>query len=217
MIACALAREGRAVRRALGERLDAAGVEVVVTGVGQAAAAAAAALWVPRAAAVVVCGVAGGLGGPAGPGDVLVATRLLDASGADAGPVHTVEVVGAIRAAVASVDGPVDDLDGRAALRELGAAAVETEAASWSRVCAPAGVPLVVVRAILDTPAVRLGRLAGLVRPGAAGPRLRDLSALLVRPAAWPALLRVGRLAGPAERRAAEAAVRAAVALAGPG
>jgi nucleoside phosphorylase len=189
---------------------------VVVTGVGQVAAATAAAAYAPRAAAVVVCGLAGGLGGPAGPGDVLVASRLLDAAGADAGPVHPVEVVGAIRAAVASVDGLVDDVAGRAALRDLGAAAVETEAAAWSLACAQAGIPLTVVRAILDTPAVRLGPTADLVRPGATGPRLRDLSALLVRPAAWPALLRVGRLAGPAERRAAEAAVRAATALAVP-
>lgn len=214
LIACALAREGRAVRAALRDRRDAAGVEVVVTGMGPAAAAVAAAQWVPRVGAVVVCGLAGGLGGAADRGDVVVASRLVDRAGAEIGPVVPVEVLGAVQGTVASVGAPVDDAAERAALASTGAVAVETEAAGWAPACAAAGVPLAVVRAVLDTPAQPLGVGATMVRLGQTGPGLGALAGAVLRPRAWPALLRLARLASPTERRAAEAAVRTAAMLA---
>jgi nucleoside phosphorylase len=201
------------VRRVLARGDAAPDVSVVVTGMGQEAATAAASSWAPRVAAVVVCGIAGGLGGAAGAGDVVVASRLLDAAGADVGPVVALEVPGTVQGAVASVAAPVDDAAGRAALRAVGAVAVETEAAAWARACAVAGAPLVVVRAILDTPSLPLGRAAGLVQPGAAAPRAVDVVRVAVRPSAWTTLLRVGRMAGPAERSAARAAVSCSGAL----
>jgi len=196
------------------ERRDAAGIEVVVTGMGREAAASAASEWVARVGAVVVCGVGGGLGGVADRGDVVVASRLVDRSGAEIGPVVAVDVLGAVRGTVASVDAPVDDAAARAALDAVGAVAVEMEAAGWAPACAAAGVRLVVVRGILDTPAQPLGVGATMVRPGATGPGIGAMAGAAVRPRAWPGLVRLGRLAGGAERRAAEAAVRAAAALA---
>jgi nucleoside phosphorylase len=199
------------VRRAL---RGAGGVEVIVTGMGQDAAAAAAAVWVSRVRAVVVCGVAGGCGGDAGAGDVVLASRLVDASGAELpgavdalmAPGGVVSVAGALVGAVASVAAPVDDRVGRAALRARGVLAMETEAAAWAAACAAAGVRLVVVRAVLDTPGAPLGVAAQMVAPGAGGPRMRDVVPVLAQPAAWPALLRLGRAAATAERAAAAAA-----------
>jgi len=201
------------VQRVLRKRSDAADVELVVTGMGRAAAEAAAAQWVSRVRAVVVCGLAGGLGGLALGGDVVVASRLIDGDGVELPGVAGMEVMGALQATVASVDVPLDDAAARAALLALGAAAVETEAAGWAAPCAAAGVPLVVVRAVLDTPARPLGMAVGLVRPGAKGPGLSELGRAAAQPASWPHLLRLGRGAAEAERRAAEVAVRAATAL----
>jgi len=202
------------VRRALGGR---AGVEVVVTGMGQAAAARAAAAWMGRVRGVVVCGVAGGVGGAAGAGDVVVASAVLDAAGAPVGPVAAVEVPRVVVGAVASVDSAVDGDGSRAALRALGAVAMETEAAAWVRAGAAAGVPVAVVRCVLDTPEMPLGAAADLVHAGASAPGAGDLARVALRPAAWGSLLRIGRRASTAERRAAEAAIQAAVALAGRG
>jgi nucleoside phosphorylase len=203
------------VRRARRRRPEAAGLEVVVTGMGPDAAAACAAEWAGRVRAVVVCGLAGGLGGAAGRGDVVVASRLLDRAGSDLPGVVGMDVVGALRGVVASVERPVDGVAERAALVAMGAVAVETEAAGWAQACAAAGVPLVIVRGVLDTPAEPLGAAAELVKPGARGPRAADLVGLALRPLAWRSLLRLGRTAGMVERRTAEVALRAAMALRG--
>jgi adenosylhomocysteine nucleosidase len=200
------------VRRALRRRGDIAGIEVLVTGMGQQAAAAAAGA-VPRVSAVVVCGLAGGCGGLAHRGDVVVASRLIDAAGAVLPGVVGVDVIGTMALPVASVDRVVDDPADRAALLALGAEAVETEGAAWACAAARAGVPVAVVRGVLDTPEDPLGIAASLVRPGATAPAVRDTARLVLRPGAWPALLRLGRTAGATERRVAEAAVRVAEAL----
>jgi nucleoside phosphorylase len=199
------------VRRALG---GAAGVRVVVTGMGQAAAAAAAREWVPRVRAVVVCGVCGGTGGVARAGDVVVASGVW-AGGLVLPGVVAVELPGTVPGLVASVEAPVDSVRERAELLRAGVVAVETEAGGWAGACSAAGVPLAVVRGVLDTPEAPLGAAAGVVRAGERGPRVGAVAGLLVRPSAWGDLLRVGRAAGPVERRAAEAAVRAARALGG--
>jgi hypothetical protein len=182
-------------------------VQVVVTGMGQAAAAAAAADWVPLVSAVVVCGVAGGTGGVARAGDVVVASAVQGGSGGLLPGVCALDLAGAVPGVVASVATPVDGVEERAVLLARGALAVETEAAGWAAACAAAGVPLVVVRGVLDTPEAPLGPAAGLLHDGERRPRLRTLAAALVRPARWPALVRVGRAAAVAERRAAETAV----------
>lgn len=189
------------------------GVRVVVTGMGQAAAARAAGEWVPRARAVVVCGVAGGTGGAAGAGDVVVASALL-VDGAVGDGLAAVELPGAVVGVVASVRGVVDTPVSRAALRDAGAVAVETEAAAWAEACARLGVPLAVVRGVLDTPEEPLALAADMVRAGDRGPGARGVAAVAVRPATWPAMLRLGRRAAEVERRAAEAAVRVAAELA---
>jgi len=200
------------VRRALG---TAPGVLVVVTGMGQAAARTAADEWVPQVRAVVVCGVAGGTGGAAGAGDVVVASGLHLGRGAVPLDVLAPEVPGAVRGLVASADSPVDSAEERAALLVGGVLAVETEAAGWASRCAAQGVPLVVVRGILDTPDAPLGVAATLVREGDRGPRAGALAPVVLRPAEWVALLRVGRAAAVAERRAADVAVRVARSLDG--
>ena len=177
---------------------------------GQQAAAAAASQWVERVRAVVVCGLAGGCGGIAHRGDVVVASRLIDRSGAPLPGVVGMEVIGALEGAVASVEEPVDDPAERAALLALGAEALETEAAGWASVCAPAGVPVVVVRGVLDTPDEPLGPMASMVRLGATGPSAGEVARAALRPGRWRELLRMGRLAAVVEGRAAEVAVRAA-------
>lgn len=199
------------MRRAL--RSAPAGVEVAVTGMGQDAATAAARCWVGAVGAVVVCGVAGGLGGPAAAGEVVVATRVVDADGHDAGPVAAVEVPDGLHGVVASVASPLDSVAERERLLGAGAVVVEMEAAAWVRACHLAGVPVAVVRAVLDTPEQPLGASATLVRPGGTGPSAAGLVRTLARPGAWRDLARIGRRAGAAERRAAEAAVCAATQL----
>jgi nucleoside phosphorylase len=194
------------VRRAL---RGAPGIQVAVTGMGQAAAMRAAAEWAPRARAVVVCGVAGGTGGVAGAGDVVVASGLL-VDGVVHGGLVGPEVPGAVLGVVASQAGVVDTAAARAALRDAGAVAVETEAAAWAQACARLGVPLAVVRGVLDTPEQPLELAAGMVRDGARGPGFRGVGGAVLRPGAWPALVRLGRRAGDVERRVAEAAVRVA-------
>jgi nucleoside phosphorylase len=209
------------VRRALG---DAPGVQVVVTGMGQAAARAAAEQWVPRVRAVVVCGVAGGTGGAAGAGDVVVATVdpganpgvPVSAAPGAAGPRSPVllgdaaarlpdGLDGAVAGVIASTDAPADSAAERAELLAAGALAVETEAAAWAEAAAAHGIPLTVVRAVLDTPSRPLGPLAQLIAAGGTGPEPRRVLRLILQPGAWLALLRTGRLARRCEQRAASA------------
>jgi hypothetical protein len=185
---------------------DAPGVRVVVSGMGQAAARAAAAEWVPRVRAVVVCGVAGGTGGAARAGDVVVATGLHAGRGVEPPAVLRLEIPGALAGLVASVESPVDSAEERAALLADGVLAVETEAAGWALLCAAHQVPLVVVRGILDTPDAPLGIAATLVRDGDRRPSAGAIAPVVLRPGEWAALLRVGRAAAVAERRAAEVA-----------
>jgi nucleoside phosphorylase len=198
------------VRQALG---DAPGVQLAVSGMGQAAARAAAQKWVPLVRAVVVCGVAGGTGGAAGAGDVVVASGLYVGRGVSQEGVFALHVPGTVAGLVASVVSPVDSAAERAELGRAGVVAVETEAAGWAGACRSAGVPLVVVRGVLDTPEAPLGAAAGLVRQGARGTSAATLAPVVVRPGEWRALLRIGRAAAIAEQAAAAVAVRVALSL----
>jgi len=199
------------VRRAL--RAD-PGVRVVVTGLGQAAARVAADEWVPQVRGVVVCGLAGGTGGLARAGDVVVASGLWVTDGGAEHGVLGMELPGTLLGLVASVESAVDTPEARAGLRAAGAVAVEMEARSWAEVCARLRVPLVVVRALLDTPEEPLGTAATMVREGDRGPRAGAVLRAALHPGGWAHVVRVGRAAVMAERRAAETAVRAARALA---
>jgi 4-hydroxy-3-methylbut-2-en-1-yl diphosphate reductase len=198
-------------------------MRVLTTGMGcEAAAGAAATALGGRMVAVVVAGVAGGCDPTLAVGTVVVATGLCDLSGRplDAPPVDP-EVSAAVLAAaapavagtVASGDAVVDDAAGRARLAAAGALAVETEAAGWAPACLRAAVPLVVVRAVLDTPHRPLAAAAGLVRQGATAPSAWRLAWLGSRPAAWTTLAHLARAAPGVEARAAGAAVAAARAL----
>jgi adenosylhomocysteine nucleosidase len=202
---------------------DRPGLRVVVTGMGPAAAGRAAGEVVSRGTrAVVVAGLAGGCAPGLAPGTVVVATRLCDLAG---GPVEAPPSPAAVREAaaaaappavagtVATGDGVVDGAADRARLAAAGVLAVETEAAGWAPACRRAGVPLVVVRAVLDTADRPLGAAAGLVASGASAPSPWRLARLALRPRAWPVMARLARAAAPAERRAAAAAVAAATAL----
>jgi nucleoside phosphorylase len=204
-------------------RLGGGEVRVLTTGMGQdAAAGAAAAALDAGVTAVVVAGVAGGCDPTLAVGTVVVATGLCDLGGRrlDAPPVDPAIRTAVLAAAapavagtVASVDAVVDDAASRARLAATGALAIETEAAGWAAACLHAGVPLLVVRAVLDTPQRPLGAAAGLVRPGATAPSAWRLARLGTRPAAWGTLARLARLASRVEARAAAAAVAGAAAL----
>jgi nucleoside phosphorylase len=206
------------VRRALGA---AGGVRVLTTGMGPEAAARAAGEELGAGvAAVVIAGVAGGCDPGLATGTVVVATALCDLAGRSLDlPGAPSRAVGAALAAVApsvsgrvaSGGGVVDDPAGRARLAAAGVLAVETEAAGWAPACRRAGVPLLVVRAVLDTPDRPLGDAAGLVRPGDTGPAPWRLARLGARPVAWATLARLARTAPAAERAAARAAVAAAL------
>jgi hypothetical protein len=111
---------------------------------------------------------------------------------------------------VASGDAVADDPAARARIASTGAIAVETEAAGWAPACLRAGVPLLVVRAVLDTPTRPLGAAANLVRQGATTPSAWRLLQLGARPATWSTLARLARIASGVEERAAAAAVAAA-------
>jgi nucleoside phosphorylase len=191
---------------------------------GQAAAARAAAAGLgAEVTAVVVAGVGGGCDPTLETGTVVVATALCDLDGRPLkgppppppGVVTAVLAVapGAVMGTVASTDAVVDDADARGRLAAAGALVAETEAAAWAAACLRAGVALAVIRAVLDTPARRLGRAAALIEPGADRPSPRRILGLAAHPGAWAALPRLARDAARAEARAALAAVIAATAL----
>jgi adenosylhomocysteine nucleosidase len=203
------------------------GVRVVTSGLGQEAAARTAAAELARpVGAVVVCGFAGGCDPALVPGTLVVATALCDGDGT---PLDMTPLAAAVRDAVlsaaspsvagpvASTSGVVDHPAARARLAAAGVLAVETEAAAWAEACRRAGVPLVVVRAVLDTPERTLGELAGLIAPGGVGPSTWGLLRLVPRRGTLTALERAARGGRVASRHAAAGAAAAAAALRPPG
>ena len=109
----------------------------------------------------------------------------------------------------------VDDPARRARLASAGALAAETEAAAWAAACLRAGVPLLVVRAVLDTPQRPLGAASGLVRRGATAASAWRVARQAAHPAAWGTLATLARVAPAVEARAAAAALAAIGALQG--
>jgi 4-hydroxy-3-methylbut-2-enyl diphosphate reductase len=175
------------------------GETVVRVGMGPRRAAAAAARVRPgvagRHAAVAVAGVAGALVDGLDPGDLVVADRVLDESGAVVARLPSAALLGAELArrglvvrigAVVSTDHVVHGRAARADLARTGALAVDMESAAL--LAEPWGVPTAVVRAVSDRPG------AELVSPAALRHGWRALRSLR---AAAPVLRAWAGAAGP--------------------
>jgi 4-hydroxy-3-methylbut-2-en-1-yl diphosphate reductase len=129
----------------------------------------------PPTGAVVVAGVAGALTGDLEPGDLVVATRVIGATGERELPAAPL-LAGALRRAglrvhlgpIVTTDHVVDDPAARAELAGTGAIAVDTESA----LLVAGAEHAVVVRAIVDTPDHRL------LSPGTPARGLAALNAL---------------------------------------
>lgn len=196
---------------------------IETTGAGPAAAAAGAGRLLARGATVLVSwGTAGALGGAA-PGDIVLPRKVRDESGrdyeVDAGlaerlvlafdniaPIH--------RGTVASVATPVASVDQKEALaRTSGALAVDMESAAIAQVAADAGLPLVVVRVVIDrsdrsVPAAAIAGMDGSrTRPG------RVLVGLLKSPMDVGAMIALGLAARRARRTLAGCALLLPAAL----
>jgi len=198
VVACALAWEARLVRRALpgwGAVPPPPGVrrawrrgrdQLWLTGAGPFDLPPASGPTGARA--IVVTGVAGAVGPGWSAGDVAVGTAWVDAAGrrgrlepelgaspwGESGSRRAATVRAAVLGAAAVA---VDGKRARSVWAERGAELVDMETGSWARWRdrrVAAGLPapaLVVLRAVLDTPARPLGRAAQLVGAGATGPR----------------------------------------------
>jgi nucleoside phosphorylase len=143
-LACALALEERAARRA--------GARTVRVGLGVS-------LPSPEAP-VISFGLAGALVDELPPGALVTATRVVSEEGEILWEGEPVAVDGARPAVICSTNRVVDDAAERRRIAErTGAVAVEME----SGVLAARGLLAGSVRAISDTPASRLGRLAAAV------------------------------------------------------
>jgi nucleoside phosphorylase len=192
-------------------------LRVVKTGIGaQRAAAAATQACVPGVRTLLATGCAGGLSPSLTPGDLVLATSVVDQSGV-AVPVSTDQLGGALQSWAAahgvvlhagrcvSVTQPLGTVsDKQEANRRLGAVAVDMEGAAIASVAAARGVGFVGVRAILDPvdealPDIKTGNAGGTGEAGIIG----ALAAHVLRnPSALPALVRLAAM-----RRAAHAAL----------
>jgi hypothetical protein len=161
-LACATKTEERAARRL--------GARTVIVGIG-------ARRGVPDEQ-VVSFGLAGGLHDGVVCGEVLDATRVVDADGAVLWEGAPLGVPGARTATIVAVDAVVDDPGERRRLHErTGADAADMESGALARAGRLAGC----LRAVSDTPDRTLGPLAGVLD---ADGRLRPLG--LVRALATP-------------------------------
>lgn len=147
-----------------------------------------------QAAAVVVTGVAGALEASLSPGDLVVADRVIDASGATIAVLPSAGLLAAAlrRAGLPASVGTVVSSERlarraeRSALGALGAAVVDMESAALLR--EPWDRPTAVVRAVADTPArelISVGTFSG------------GLAALRALRAAAPVLSRWAAVTGP--------------------
>jgi 4-hydroxy-3-methylbut-2-en-1-yl diphosphate reductase len=197
LVVCAPLRpEARAVRRGIGD-----GGEVRVSGYGpERARRQAGRLRRDTFGALAVAGTGGGLTGDLAPGDLVVATDVTDGTTATACP-SAVLLAGELRrAGLTAAAGPVVSVGRLAGGRERaravepGALAVDMESAWLAE--AAGGRPVVVVRAISDTPERPLRSPAALVGGLRALRSLRAAGPVLTRWAAAAGQRRV-LLAGP--------------------
>ena len=160
--ACATQTEARAARRL--------GVRTAVVGIG-------ARKGIPDGP-VVSFGLAGGLHDGVALGDVLDATRVVDANGAVLWEGEPLGIEGAVRGTLLAVDVVVDDPAERRILHErTGADAADMESGALARTGRLAGC----LRAVSDTPEQTLGPLVETVGPTG---RLRPIGVVraLARP-----------------------------------
>lgn len=225
--------ELRPVVRALGLRRDGelggapryrgvvGGAEVVATGTGigpPLAAAATARLFAEHDLDhVLVSGIAGGVEGASGVGDLVVPAEVVDGATGDrfrAAPVDGVAAAGTIRT------GDVDSYrltdDELQALRAEGVVALDMETAAVARACEERGVPWSAFRGISDMagdPSV--GEEVMTLVHADGSPDLRAATRFLLRhPRRIPRMVRLGRDAGAAASLAARAAADAVARLA---
>ena len=150
----------------------------------------------PPPAAMAVAGLGGGLTDGLVPGDLVVADRLLDATGQEVASLASAPLLAAelrrsgLRARTGAVlsTGHIVTGEERAALTSLGADVVDMESTAVAG--AQSSVPLAVLRAVSDTPGVEL------FSPGGARGVLSGLRALR---AARRALANWAAAAGPKE------------------
>jgi adenosylhomocysteine nucleosidase len=155
----------------------------------------ASALLTEGADGLISFGIAGGLAPGLPPGTVVVATEVIAEDGRQYPALETATglMQGAVRAPIAGAAAIVARAEAKQTLyRRTGAVAVDLESADVARLCADAGVPLAVIRAIAD-PAERDLPPAALIGLGPDGKV--DLGAVLGsvlrQPRQIPALLAV--------------------------
>ena len=187
-------------------------VTAATIGVGPAAAARSTVHLLDASATdvVLVSGVAGGLDPQVPIGTVVVpATVVNRGSGRrlHATPVKDVDLAGTI----ATSHELVVDEERQGALRAEGVDAVDMETAAVAEVCSDRGLPWLAFRGISDRPSDGLvdGSMIGMLKPDGRANPLAMARFVAMRPWKIPGLVRLGRDATLAARRAAEAAVAA--------
>lgn len=186
--------------------IDGRPVVAVVTGMGTALAAAGTSGLLDACAPerVVVFGITGAVDDETPLGSVIVPEAVVDAA---TGRTHHNEVVGA--AGLLWTTDSITTADELPALRARGVVSLDMETAAIARVCEQRGVPWTVVRAVsdratdgsVDDEVFRLSNQDGTPNPRAV------LRYVLRHPGRISRLLRMGRAANQATRRAARAAI----------
>ncbi|WP_096700985.1 nucleoside phosphorylase [Magnetospirillum sp. 15-1] len=162
-------------------------------------------------------GIAGGLDPALKSGDLVVGSAVRwegESFAADAAwASHLLAAISSARAGtVAAVGRIAATPEAKRALYQDGGAVVDMESGAMARVCAQAGKPFAVLRAVADPAGRGLPRsvFVGLAPDGSARP-LAVMGALLRRPWELPGLIRVGL-----DSQAALSALRDAVKVVGP-
>ena len=166
--------------------------------------------------ALLSFGYCGGLASDLKPGDLVIATQAVDASGARfscdphlSGKIQNAAKDLGLRLHSGAVASPekvaADPLEKQRLMDSTGAIAVDLESAAVAQVAQGAGLPFAVLRAVLDDAQTPLPGLAVSAIDESSGKArtARILLGLLRDPGALPALIRLGRA-----RAAAQASLR---------
>ena len=216
LVLAAIPEEARPLRRALGGRTD---ILVAVTGDGAARAARATTALLVRygPGLVVVAGFAGALTARSRRAEACLVREVRDGrgrSGPSADPAATARArrVGLPEAVLVDADRLVRTPDQRDRVRTAAGLAasdrglVDLETHACARAIEAAGIPWIAVRAVTDTWDDRLPEWLETARTPDGGIRRGALVAgALLRPARFPALLRLGRRGRRAGRELSEA------------